>query len=106
MAKRPLKSYKFSLISSLLITVLILLLVVGFTTALMQIPIFSTVKIFVLIIFALVIFMSVFLLLNYRIEKFMYNEIKQLYEELEPEYRGELNEILITDNIDSLLDNV
>lgn len=36
----------------------------------------------------------------------MYYEIKQLYEELEPEYRGELNEILITDNMDSLLDNV
>ena len=106
MAKRPLKSYKFSLISSLLITVLILLLMVGFTTALMQIPIFSTVKIFVLIIFALVIFMSVFLLLNYRIEKFMYNEIKQLYQDLEPEFRGELNDILITDNIDSLLENV
>ena len=106
MAKRPLKSYKFSLITSLLITVLILLLMVGFTTALMQIPIFSTVKIFVLIIFALVIFMSVFLLLNYRIEKFMYNEIKQLYHDLEPEFRGELNDILITDNIDSLLENV
>ena len=36
----------------------------------------------------------------------MFYEIKQLYEELEPEYRGELNEILITDNMDSLLDNV
>ena len=36
----------------------------------------------------------------------MYYEIKQLYEELETEYRGELNEILITDNMDSLLDNV
>jgi two-component system phosphate regulon sensor histidine kinase PhoR len=93
MAKRPLKSYKFSLISSLLITVLILVLVVGFTITLTQIPIFSTVKMFVLIICALIIFVSVFLLLNYRIEKFMYNEIKQLYEELEPEYRGELNSL-------------
>jgi two-component system phosphate regulon sensor histidine kinase PhoR len=93
MAKRPLKSYKFSLISSLLITVLILVLVVGFTITLTQIPIFSTVKMFVLIICALIIFVSVFLLLNYRIEKFMYYEIKQLYEELEPEYRGELNSL-------------
>jgi two-component system phosphate regulon sensor histidine kinase PhoR len=93
MAKRPLKSYKFSLISSLLITVLILVLVVGFTITLTQIPIFSTVKMFVLIICALIIFVSVFLLLNYRIEKFMYNEIKQLYEELEPEYRGELDSL-------------
>jgi two-component system phosphate regulon sensor histidine kinase PhoR len=106
MAKRPLKSYKFSLISSLLITVLILLLVVGFTLTLTQIPIFSTVKIFVPIICVLIIFVSVFLLLNYRIEKFMYNEIKQLYQDLEPEFRGELNDILITDNIDSLLENV
>lgn len=36
----------------------------------------------------------------------MYNEIKQLYHDLEPEFRGELNDILITDNIDSLLENV
>lgn len=106
MAKRPLKSYKFSLISSLLIAVLILLLTVGFTLTLTQIPIFSTVNIIVLVICALIIFTSVFLLLNYRIEKFMYNEIKQLYQDLEPEFSGELNDILITDNIDSLLENV
>ena len=36
----------------------------------------------------------------------MYNEIKQLYHDLDPEFRGELNDILITDNIDSLLENV
>ena len=36
----------------------------------------------------------------------MYNEIKQLYHDLEPEFRGELNDIFITDNIDSLLENV
>ena len=35
----------------------------------------------------------------------MYNEIKQLYHDLDPEFRGELNDILITDNIDSLLEN-
>lgn len=36
----------------------------------------------------------------------MYNEIKQLYHDLEPEFRGEPNDILITDNIDSLIENV
>ena len=36
----------------------------------------------------------------------MYKEIKQLYQDLEPEFRGELNDILITDNMDSLLENV
>ena len=106
MAKRKLKSYKFSLISSLLITVLILFMVVGFTLTLTEINIFSTVKIFLLSICALIIFTSVFLLLNYRIEKYIYNEIKQLYHDLEPEFKDELNDILITDNIDSLLEYV
>ena len=90
----------------MLITVLILLLVVGFIPTLTEISIFSTVKIFVLSICALIIFTTVFLLLNYRIEKYIYNEIKQLYHDLEPEFKDELNDILITDNIDSLLEYV
>ena len=106
MAKRPLKSYRFSLISSLLITVLFLLLTVGFTVFFTEIFLFSTAKILALISCGFVIFISVFLVLNYRIEKFMYKEIKQLYQDLEPEFRGELNDILITDNMDSLLKNV
>jgi len=106
MAKRPLKSYRFSLISSLLITVLFLLLTVGFTVFFTEIFLFSTAKILALISCGFVIFISVFLVLNYRIEKFMYKEIKQLYHDLEPEFRGELNDILITDNMDSLLKNV
>ncbi len=106
MAKRPLKSYRFSLISSLLITVLFLLLSVGFTVFFTEIFIFSTTKLLALISCGFVIFIAVFLALNFRIEKFMYKEIKQLYKDLEPEFRGELNDILITDNMDSLLENV
>ena len=106
MAKRPLKSYRFSLISSLLITVLFLLLSVGFTVFFNEIFIFSTTKLLALISCGFVIFIAVFLALNFRIEKFMYKEIKQLYKDLEPEFRGELNDILITDNMDSLLENV
>ena len=99
MAKRPLKSYRFSLISSLLITVLFLLLSVGFTVFFTEIFIFSTTKLLALISCGFVIFIAVFLVLNFRIENFMYKEIKQLYQDLEPEFRGELNDILITDNI-------
>ena len=106
MAKRPLKSYRFSLISSLLITVLFLLLSVGFTVFFTEIFIFSTTKLLALISCGFVIFIAVFLVLNFRIENFMYKEIKQLYQDLEPEFRGELNDILITDNMDSLLENV
>ena len=106
MAKRPLKSYRFSLISSLLITALILLVTVGFSVVFTEIFLFSTTKILALLSCGFVIFISVFLVLNYRIEKFMYKEIKQLYQDLEPEFRGELNDILITDNMDSLLENV
>jgi two-component system phosphate regulon sensor histidine kinase PhoR len=105
MAKRPLKSYRFSLISSLLITVLFLLLTVVFTVFFTEIFIFSTTKLLALISCGFVIFIAVFLALNFRIEKFMYKEIKQLYKDLEPEFRGELNDILITDNMDSLLEN-
>ena len=106
MAKRPLKSYRFSLISSLLITALVLLVTVGFAVFFTEIFLFSTTKILALLSCGFVIFISVFLVLNYRIEKFMYKEIKQLYQDLEPEFRGELNDILITDNMDSLLENV
>ena len=106
MAKRPLKSYRFSLISSLLITFFFLLLTVGFTVFFTEIFILSTTKLLALISCGFVIFIAVFLLLNFRIEKFMYKEIKQLYQDLEPEFRGELNDILITDNMDSLLENV
>ncbi|MDG1723268.1 MAG: ATP-binding protein [Flavobacteriaceae bacterium] len=106
MAKRPLKSYRFSLITSLIITDIVLLLTVGFAYAFTDTILFSSDKILVLIGCGFVIFITVFLVLNYRIERFIYKGIKQLYQDLEPEFRGEIHDILIADNMDSLLESV
>jgi two-component system phosphate regulon sensor histidine kinase PhoR len=106
MAKRPIKSYRFSLITSLLITDIVLLLIVGFAYAFTDTILFSIDKTLVLIGCGLIIFMSVFFVLNYRIEKFIYKGIKQLYQDLEPEFRGEIHDILTADNMDSLLESL
>ena len=106
MAKRPIKSYRFSLITSLLITDIVLLLTVGFAYAFTDTILFSIDKTLVLIGCGLIIFMSVFFVLNYRIEKFIYKGIKQLYQDLEPEFRGEIHDILTADNMDSLLESL
>ena len=106
MAKRPINSYRFSLITSLLITDIVLLLTVGFAYAFTDTILFSIDKTLVLTGCGLIIFMSVFFVLNYRIEKFIYKGIKQLYQDLEPEFRGEIHDILIADNMDSLLESV
>ena len=106
MAKRPIKSYRFSLITSLLITDIVLLLTVGFAYAFTDTILFSIDKTLVLIGCGLIIFMSVFFVLNYRIEKFIYKGIKQLYQDLEPEFRGEIQDILTADNMDSLLESL
>ena len=106
MAKRPIKSYRFSLITSLLITDIVLLLTVGFAYAFTDTILFSIDKTLVLIGCGLIIFMSVFFVLNYRIEKFIYKGIKQLYQDLEPEFRGEIHDILTAHNMDSLLESV
>jgi len=106
MAKRPIKSYRFSLITSLLITDIVLLLTVGFAYAFTDTILFSIDKTLVLTGCGLIIFMSVFFVLNYRIEKFIYKGIKQLYQDLEPEFRGEIQDILTADNMDSLLESL
>ena len=106
MAKRPIKSYRFSLITSLLITDIVLLLTVGFAYAFTDTILFSIDKTLVLTGCGLIIFMSVFFVLNYRIEKFIYKGIKQLYQDLEPEFRGEIHDILTADNMDSLLESL
>jgi hypothetical protein len=56
MAKRPLKSYRFSLITSLIITDIVLLLTVGFAYAFTDTILFSSDKILVLIGCGFVIF--------------------------------------------------
>jgi two-component system phosphate regulon sensor histidine kinase PhoR len=79
---------------------------VGFAYAFTDTILFSSDKILVLIGCGFVIFITVFLVLNYRIERFIYKGIKQLYQDLEPEFRGEIHDILIADNMDSLLESV
>ncbi len=106
MTKRTIKSYRFSLITSLLITDIVLLLTVGFAYAFTDTVLFSRDNILVLIGCSLIIFMSVFFVLTYRIEKFIYKGIKQLYQDLEPEFRGEIHDIVTADNMDSLVESV
>jgi two-component system phosphate regulon sensor histidine kinase PhoR len=79
---------------------------VGFAYALTDTILFSIDKTLVLIACGLIIFMSVFFVLNYRIEKFIYKGIKQLYQDLEPEFRGEIHDIITADNMDFFLESV
>lgn len=106
MAKRPQNSYRFSLISSAFITVFIVLLNAVMLVIFTDEKPFGYDKIVPLALSVVIIFTISFLLFYYRIDRFMYKEVKQLYQDLEPNFRGELNDILITDNMDSLLENV
>lgn len=54
----------------------------------------------------IVIFLVCFLLLNFGAEKFIYKQIRTFYKDLEPNISGELNDILITNDMDALLKNV
>ena len=67
---------------------------------------FSKENIVPLIFSVTAIFSVCFIIFNYRIERYIYQKIKYLYHDLEPNFKGDLNDIRITNDMDSLLKNV
>ncbi|MDA0779324.1 MAG: ATP-binding protein [Bacteroidetes bacterium] len=104
--KNPRKVYRFSLTLSLLITIFVILinaLLLFFYTD--ENP-FSKTNIIPLGLSVIFIFSVCFIVFNFRIENYIYKQIKQFYKDLEPNFGGEMNDILITNDVDSLLNNV
>ena len=106
MKKTPRKVYRFSLTLSLFITVFVILLNALLLFLYTDKNPFSKANIVPLVLSVIFIFSVCFVVLNYRIENYIYKQIKQFYKDLEPNLGKELNDILITDDMDSLLNNV
>lgn len=106
MKKNPRKIYRFSLTLSLFITVFVILLNALLLFLYTDENPFSKANIVPLVLSVIFIFSVCFVVLNYRIENYIYKQIKQFYKDLEPNLGKELNDILITDDMDSLLNNV
>lgn len=106
MAIKPRKAYRFSLTVSFLITLFVIcfnaLLLYYFTD---KNP-FGKDNLLPLALFITIFFTTCFLVFNYRIENYIYKKIKQLYKDLEPNFNDDINDILITDDMDSFLNNV
>lgn len=106
MAKNPRKVYQFSLTLSLFITVFVISLNALLLFLYTDKNPFSKANLVPLVLSIIAIFSVCFIVFNYRIENYIYRQIKQLYQDLEPNFRGELKDILITNDMDSLLNNV
>ena len=106
MKKNPRKIYRFSLTLSLFITVFVILLNALLLFLYTDKNPISKANIVPLVLSVIFIFSVCFVVLNYRIENYIYKQIKQFYKDLEPNLGKELNDILITDDMDSLLNNV
>ena len=106
MAKNPRKVYRFSLTLSLFITVFVISLNALLLFLYTDKNPFSKANLVPLVLSIIAIFSVCFIVFNYRIENYIYRQIKQLYQDLEPNFRGELKDILITNDMDSLLNNV
>jgi len=106
MANKPRKAYRFSLMLSLLITIFVIsvnaILLVVFTK---ETP-FKQENILLFTLSFIVVFLVCFLIFRYHIENYIYLKIKHIYQDLEPNLSDELNDILITNDMDSLLNNV
>lgn len=106
MANKPRKAYRFSLMLSLLITIFVIsvnaILLVVFTK---ETP-FKQENILPFTLSFIVVFLVCFLIFRYYIENYIYLKIKHIYQDLEPNLSDELNDILITNDMDSLLNNV
>lgn len=106
MPKKPLKAYRFSLTLSLLITLFVIVLNAGLLVLFSDEILFTKDNILPIALSGIVIFLVCFLLLNFGAEKFIYKQIRTFYKDLEPNISGELNDILITNDMDALLKNV
>lgn len=105
MAGTPRKTYRFSLTLSAIVTTfvialsVILLLIFKDDTSIVY-------GILPLVVFACIVFIVCFIIFNYRIEHYTYKKVKEIYADLTPQYSAELEDILITNDMDSLLKNV
>lgn len=106
MTKNPRKLYRFSMTLSLLITVFVISLNALLLFLYTDKNPFSKANLVPLIFSIIAVFVVCFIIFNYKIENYIYKQIKQLFQDLEPNFRGELNDILITNDMDSLLNNV
>ena len=106
MKKTPRKVYRFSLTLSLLITFFVIFLNALLLFFYTDTNPFSKANIAPLILSVIFIFSVCFIVFNYRIENYIYKQIKQFYQDLEPNLGTELNDILITNDMDSFLNNV
>lgn len=106
MANKPLRAYRFSLTLSLLITLFVILLNAGLLLLFSDESLFTIDNILPVVLSVVIIFLVCFLLLNFGVEKFIYRQIRTFYKDLEPSISGELNDILITNDMDALLKNV
>ena len=106
MAKKPLKAYRVSFTLSLLVTAFVVflnaLLLVLFTDE----DIFSKDKLTPLLLSIGIIFPVCFIVFYYRIEAYAYKQVKKLYNDIDPNFSEEFNDILITNDMDSLINNV
>lgn len=104
MAKTPRKTYLLSLALAAMVTLLLVSLNGVFLF-------FLGVEILnygyrPIILFSFFVFIVCFFIFAYRIESHTYKQIRDIYKDLAPQFSGELNDILITDDMDSLLKNV
>lgn len=106
MPNKPLKAYRFSITLSLLITLFFILLHIGLLLLFFDESQLIKDNILPIVLSSVVIFLVCFLLLNFGVEKFIYKQIRTFYKDLEPSISNELNDILITNDMDALLKNV
>ena len=96
------KTYSFSLLSSVYLTIS---LVLTWCTRLFSIPP-KTKSYFVFIVFFPAVFIVVFLIIQYRTERFIYNRIKKIYDEVSILNDDEFIRASTTTDIDSLSNSV
>jgi len=106
MAIKPFKAYRVSFTLSLLVTAFVVflnaLLLIFFTEE----ELFSKDKLIPFLLSVSIIFPVCFIIFYYRIEAYAYKQVKELYNDLDPSFNEEFNDILITNDMDSLINNV
>lgn len=106
MAKKLPKVNQFSLALSFGITTIVILLNAMLMYAFTDENPFSREKTVPLILSVIAIFLVCFVVFNFFVEKYIYKQVKNLYKDLDQSFKGELSDILITDDMDSFLRNV
>ena len=95
------KTYSFSLLSSVYLTISIVL-----TFALIYFLLPEDKKLLSLIIFFPTVFIIIFLIIQYRTEQFIYDRLKKIYDEVSVLNEDELTRVSATTDIDSLSNSV